>query len=74
MRRDSLEKAILQSSSEGNTIFKRLFLFLCISFWLHWVFIAVCRPSLIAANGGYSLVMVRGLSCSACPLHWQVDS
>ena len=27
---------------------------LFLSFWLHWVFIAVCRLSLAAASGGYS--------------------
>ena len=29
--------------------------------WLHWVFIAVCRFSLVAALRGYSLVVVSGL-------------
>ena len=35
--------------------------FLSIYSWLHWVFVAVCRLSLVAASGGYSLVAVCGL-------------
>ena len=35
--------------------------FLFISFWLHWVFIVAHRLSLVAASGGYSLVVVHGL-------------
>ena len=30
-------------------------------FWLCWVFVAVHRLSLVAAIGGYSLVLVHGL-------------
>ena len=30
-------------------------------FWLHWVFDAACRLSLVVASGGYSLDVVRGL-------------
>ena len=32
-----------------------------IYFWLFWVFIAACRPSLAAANQEYSLVAVLRL-------------
>ena len=28
--------------------------YLCVYFWLHWVFVAARRPSLVAMNGGYS--------------------
>ena len=31
-------------------------------FWLHWVFIAACRLSLVAASGGYSLLWCVGFS------------
>ena len=41
-------------------------------FWLHWVFVAVRRLSLVVASGGYSslwcagsAVVACGLSCSA---------
>ena len=34
-------------------------------FWLCWVFVAVCRLSLAAVNGGYSLVVVSR-SYSSC--------
>ena len=32
-----------------------------IYFWLLWVFVAVCRLSLVVVSKGYSLVVVRGL-------------
>ena len=34
--------------------------FLFVWFWRHWVFVAVCGLSLVAASGGYSIV-VRSL-------------
>ena len=33
-------------------------------FWLCWVFIAVCRLSLVAASRGYSSLRCMGFSCS----------
>ena len=33
--------------------------------WLHWVFVALSRLFLIAASGGYSLVVVYGLLIAA---------
>ena len=33
-----------------------------IYFWLHWVFIAVRRLSIVAVNGGYSLLWCTGFS------------
>ena len=30
-------------------------------FWLLWIFVAVCRLSLVAASAGYSLVVAYGL-------------
>ena len=38
-------------------------------FWLHWVFDAACRLSLVVASGGYSLDVVRGFSLQ-CLLLW----
>ena len=35
-----------------------LFFFNLINFWLCWAFVAVCGLSLVAASGGYSLVVV----------------
>ena len=32
------------------------FIYLFIYFWLRWVFVAVCRLSLVAASWGYSFV------------------
>ena len=42
-------------------IFKNfyLFIYLFIYFWLCWVFVAVHRLSLVAASGGYSVVVRR---------------
>ena len=33
-----------------------------IYFWLHWVFVAVCRLSLVVASGGYSTLRGAGFS------------
>ena len=40
-----------------NNIFYLLFVYLC----LHWVFVAVCRLSLVVVNRGYSLAAVHRL-------------
>ena len=32
-----------------------------IYFWLCWVFVAACRFSVVAVNGGYSLIAMCGL-------------
>ena len=37
-------------------------------FWLHWVFVAAQELSLVAVNGGYSLVAVRGLLIAVASL------
>ena len=42
-----------------------LFIYLFTDFWLHWVFIAVHRLSLVAASGGYS-----SLWCVGFLLRW----
>ena len=39
-----------------------------IYFWLHWFFGATCGLSLVVANGGYSLVAVRGLLIAVASL------
>lgn len=31
-------------------------------FWLHWIFVAARRPSLVAVSGGYSLFWCAGFS------------
>ena len=36
------------------------YLYLFFYFWLHCIFSAVCRLSLVAASGDYSLVMEQG--------------
>ena len=41
------------------------FVILCLYFWLHWVFVAVCGLSLVAASRGYSLVVLRLLTVVA---------
>ena len=47
------------AGSHGSSIFSFLFINLFILlinfyFWLHWVFIAVCRLSVVVASRGYS--------------------
>ena len=37
------------------------FIYLFIYFWLHWVFVAAHRLSLVVASGGYSFIAVRRL-------------
>ena len=46
-------------SSSSKYTFSNVSLF--IYFWLHWVFIAVRRLSLVVASGDYSLAVVLGL-------------
>ena len=43
-----------------SLFFKKINLF--IYFWLHWVFVAVRRLSLVAASGGYSSLRCAGFS------------
>ena len=40
-------------------------IYLFINFWLHWVFVAPCRLSLVVASGGYS-----SLQCMDFSLWW----
>ena len=42
-------------------VFLKILFYLFI-FWLHWVFIAACRSSLVAASGGYSSLWCTGFS------------
>ena len=44
---------------------KKFIYFYFIYFWLRWVFVAVCRFSLVAASGGYS-----SLRCAGFSLRW----
>ena len=37
-------------------------------FWLHWVFVAVCGLSLVAASRGYTLVAVGRLLIAVASL------
>ena len=41
---------------------------LLICFWLHWVFVAVRRLSLVAESGGLLSVVVRGLLIAVASL------
>ena len=44
--------------TENYCFFKNKFIY----FWLHWVFVAVCRLSLVAASRGYSSLWCMGFS------------
>ena len=65
----------LQAKPEATTFF---FFFLnfyvLIYFWLHWVFTAVCRISLVAASRGYSSVRCMGFSLQWLLLLWSPGS
>ena len=39
-----------------------IYLFIYLFIWLHWVFVAACGLSLVAASGGYSSLWCVGLS------------
>ena len=39
--------------------------FIYLYFWLHWVFVAACRLSLVAASGGYFLLWLAGSRAQA---------
>ena len=41
--------------------FFTIFILNCIHVWLHWIFVAARRLSLVVANWGYSLATTRGL-------------
>ena len=42
-------------------------------FWLHWVFFAACRLSLVSARGGYSSLRCMGFSLQWLLLSWSMD-
>ena len=44
---------------------KFIYLFVCFYFWLHWVFVAACGLSLVAASGVSS-----SLRCAGFSLQW----
>ena len=43
-------------------------------FWLRWVFVAVCRLSLVAASRGYSSLRCAGFSLQWLLLLWSTGS
>ena len=55
-------------------IFIYLFACLFIYLWLCWVFVAVCRLSLVAASGGYSLMRCVGFSLLWFLFFWSTGS
>lgn len=66
---------ILESPSFGPALFCVGFIFLFVFFylWLRWVFVAVCRPSPVAAGGGFSRCSA-GLSFQWLLLLWGTGS
>ena len=54
-------------------LFKLLFI-LSIYFWLHWVFVAAPRLSLVVASGGYSSLWCLGFSLRWLLLLWSTGS
>ena len=54
--------AISSLDASRNFFLKNKFIYVFIYLWLHWVFVAVCGLSLVAASGGYSLLQFMGFS------------
>ena len=50
------------------------FIYLFIYFWLHWVFVAALRLSLVAVSGGYSSLRCAGFSLWWLLLLWSTGS
>ena len=59
-----------QKDVTTQTDFFKKFIYLFIYFWLRCVFVAVCRLSLVAASGGYSLLRCAGFSLWWLLLLW----
>ena len=57
----SLTCRILLEITSTHSFFKKIYLSI-IYFYLHWVFVAVCRLSLVVASGGYSSLQCEGFS------------
>ena len=55
-------------------LFIYTFIYLFVYFWLHWVFVAACRLSLVVASGGYFLLWCAGFSLWWLLLLWLMDS
>ena len=55
----------------GSGFLKKFFYFY---FWLHWVFVAAHRLSLVAASGGYSLLQCADFSLQWLLLLWSTGS
>ena len=52
----------LHNPFHNTTVFSYHFLYYgCFCFWLHWVFVAPCRLSLLVESWGYSLVVMHKL-------------
>ena len=56
----------------SNLLF--IYLFLCIYFWLCWVFVSMRGLSLVVASGGHSSLRCAGLSLSRPLLLWSTGS
>ena len=52
------------ATREAHSFFLNKFICLFIYFWLCWVFVAVCRLSLVAVSRGYSSLWCAGFSLS----------
>ena len=50
-----------ENFSSDYVFFFTIFILNCIHVWLHWVFVAARRLSLVVANWGYSLATAHGL-------------
>ena len=58
-----LLKKFTQKSLHGQVF--PYFIYLCMPFWLHWIFVAVHRFSLVAASDGFSHCGTQALECKS---------
>ena len=56
-------------SEMGSGIYMYIYIYsFIVYFWLYWVFVTACRPSLVAISRGYPLVAVLGLFIAVASL------
>ena len=60
--------------AEEHNLKKIIIINLFIYFWLHWVFVAACRLSLVVESRGYSSLWCTGFSLRWLLLLWSTGS
>ena len=69
-----VNRAAMNIVVHDSFFFFNTFILFIYYFWLHWVFVAVHGPSLVAASRGYSSLQCAGFSLQWLLLLWSTDS